>query len=480
MGGAYPGPHGRKRAIDLKAKDASGFLSSALPFVLRTMTGEQVGHVQMVLDAAVVNPAIEKQYAELMRRSVIAQNGVAVNRDPNTVLQAQRLSAERIPVSEADKHVRLEHTQLLAPDALLRRTDTPDEVHFLARVKKTLAEKGIWLRFDYKLIRDPADPSRWIADPHSFQAWLTLGYGGDTIPAKNGQLTLEDLLNTTILGANYYRDVSRGAIQWTLDKAIKFVENQILTGATWHEMQQQSRTEAKLGVELISDTLGGADFPSLKIWDTPHQFLTQSLKEKVGGNVRESSTSVMYAAFAAKAAAEVLDEYVRDTLKGAQRAVTILTVASVLGEIAGAFLIVRALFSGLIRLAAAEGSAVASTTSVATNVAKNRSPAAHYPTNYRGVAAYERTINQFATPHTGSGFGTVIKRYDLATRQKINGWIKDFEIGVKDLYKARGEAWSGGWVTSREEFGRLSAACDKKWGDIMSLFADLDRLAMGV
>jgi hypothetical protein len=70
MAGAYPSARGRKRAVELKALDARELLHSTLPFVLQRMPKEQVGHVQKVRDAAVVNPAIEKQVAKLMRRSL--------------------------------------------------------------------------------------------------------------------------------------------------------------------------------------------------------------------------------------------------------------------------------------------------------------------------------------------------------------------------------------------------------------------------
>jgi hypothetical protein len=479
MSGTYPGPRGRKKAIELKAQDARELLKLSIPFILRAMTPEQVGKVQKVLDAAVVNPAIEKEVAELMRRSVIAQSGELVSRDPKLVHQANALASERIAFSNSDKRIRLDHAKLLAPKTFLPTTDNPDELAYLAKVRNTLAQKGIWLRFDYKMVRDPSDPSRWIIDPRSFEVWISLGSDGDTIPVPSGPLTREALLSTTLLGANYYREVAQGSIQRNLENAIKSIKNEVFTGETWHEMQQQARDEATRGVVLISDGLGGADFPSLKIWNAAHQLLLQALKENVGGNVREASTTALYAAFAAKAAAQTLSEYVQKTTKGAQRALTILTVASTLGKIAGSFLVVRSLVVGLIRIAAAEGSAAAAT-SAATNVAKNRSPAAFYQTNYRGVASFERTINQFATPHTGSGFGTVVRRYDLATQQKISGWIQDFETAAAQLVRNGGQSGGGGWVVSREEFVRIAQTCDKKWGDIMHLFSDLDRMAMGL
>ena len=481
MSGIYPGPHGRSKAVALKALEARQLIGAAFPLILNMMSPGQVGQVQKVLDAAVVNPAVKKEYDELMRKSVIAESGGYANRDPNIVNKANRVWEGMIAVGEADKRVQLDPAKLLQAGALRPRTDNPDEASYLNKVMNTLRAKGVWLHVDHKFIRNPDDPSHWLMnDPHSFQVWLTLGPSGDTIPTKTGELTREILLGTTVLGAGYYREVHLGYAQRTLDQVIKRIRNQISEGEIWHEIQMEARRDAKPGVVWVSDTLGGAKFPSFNIWDAPNKLVVAALTENVGGNIRQSSRTAMFAAFATQGAARTLDQYVSDTMRGAGRAVKILTVAKVAGEIAGALLALQGLFTGLVRIMAAEGSATAATVSTAGNVAKNRSPAAFYPTNYRGVAAYERTISQFATPATDSGFGTVVNRYDLATQQKITGWIKDFEDGVKDLYKARGEAVTGGWAVTKEEFAQIAAKSDGKWGDIMSLFADLDRLAAGM
>lgn len=56
------GSHGRKRALALAAPDARTLLVDArLLFVVGSMTAAQMDQVQKVLDAAVVNPAVQKE-----------------------------------------------------------------------------------------------------------------------------------------------------------------------------------------------------------------------------------------------------------------------------------------------------------------------------------------------------------------------------------------------------------------------------------
>src|SRR5438105_6302859 len=130
MGDVYPGAKGRNRAIALNAVDASDLLRrSGLAYALSVMTPEQIGQVQKVLDAAVVNPAVAREYDDMMRRSIVNPEVVrdmdamrrryggddSVNRlsgrNPNLVRQAdQFLQRETIAVSESDLHIQLDAT----------------------------------------------------------------------------------------------------------------------------------------------------------------------------------------------------------------------------------------------------------------------------------------------------------------------------------------------------------------------------------
>jgi hypothetical protein len=473
MGDSHPRPHDRKKAIALKAADARTLLNSALPYVVTAMTAAQLGQVQKVLDAAVVNPSVRKEYEDLMRKSVVdpalvrdyeelnrkygtGPGNRTTGRNPSMVHRADKVLEEMIAVSEADKHVRLNFEKLLTHDALTPTTDNPDERAYLIKIRHTLFSKGVWLRFDHKLVRDPGDPSRWMIDPRTFQAWLSLDYGGDTIPTKDGRLDRNALLDTTVLGAGYYNEVAGGKVQSALDKAIRRVATEIFHGEQLHTQQDYARDDAAPGVVFVSDHLGGAHFPSKKIWDLPNQLLRQARDQNGGGNVKQSSKTIVYAAIATEVSAQVLDTYIDATVTGAQRAVKILSIAATAGKIAGTVLLITGLVGVLTRALAAEAAGTALNT-----VVKNRGPAAYYPTNLAGRAAFEDTINKASvTLDTEAGVGTALDRYDIAFQQRLTGWHDDFSRALKDAFAAKGRTW-----VTMDELDQIYQATSAKWGD---------------
>jgi hypothetical protein len=403
----------RHRAIALKAADAQVLLNSALPFVFRTMTSAQVQMVQKVLDAEVVNPEIYKQANEIYRKSVIAQSGDIVMRNQQMVDRAYRLNATRIPAGEEDKHIRLDFQKLLKADALFPTTDNPDEATYLLRVRNTLSSKGVWLRFDHKLVRDPEDFGRWIVDPRSFQAWLSLGYGGDNIPTKDGQLTREALLGTTVLGAGYWENVHQGPVQQALEKEIHRLEQQIEYGVMQHDMLAKIRRDAFPGVTEVSDVLGGADFPSRSMWDHPHRLLVKALEMRVGGNVSGCQAYLVIAAIVTRNAARLLAAYIDDSSSGAERAVTVLKVAKTAGQVAEVGLAVTGvtgLVRGTVSVAAGGAAADASVDAAAERlvtryVAKNPEIAADLD-KVRWVPGPKGSVAGGVKPGTSSGAGT--------------------------------------------------------------------------
>jgi len=169
----------RARATSLKAADARALLKDRLPFALAAMSESQVGQMQRVLDAAVINPEVDREAAAIDRKSVIRDFGYRQDRDPTMVRQAAKVRKDRVATSNADTRIRLDHQLLLAKDALSPRTDNPDEQNYLNRVANTIATRGIYLRFTPKAIRDPEDPSVWTVDPRNFETWLSLGPNGD-------------------------------------------------------------------------------------------------------------------------------------------------------------------------------------------------------------------------------------------------------------------------------------------------------------
>jgi hypothetical protein len=324
----------RTRATALKAADAPSLLQASLPFAAARMSAEQVGQVQKVLDAAVVNPEVKKEADAIYRKSVIAQSGSLVNRDPDIVRQSDRKMEEFVPISESDKRIRLDYKALLSPDALTPRTDNADEGGYLERVRNTLIGKGVWLRFAPKLVRDPEDPSRHVYDQRQFEAWLSLGPNGDAIPTKTGEITRDALLGTTLLGAGYYENVYQGPIQSALDREIKRLISNIESGVEQHNMLAKIRRDAFPGVAEVSDVLGGADFPSRSIWDQPHKLVLRAMEMNVGGNVSGAQAFLVAAAVVTRHSARLLSEYIDDSSTGVERAVTVLKVAKTAGQIA--------------------------------------------------------------------------------------------------------------------------------------------------
>lgn len=323
----------RQRAIGLKAADAKTLLNTFVPFAYRIMSPAQVQQVQNVLDAAVVNPVINQEANEIYRKSVRAQSGNLVMRDEKMVARAYKHNATMIAVGEKERHIRLDYQRLLAPDALKPTTDNPDEAAYLEKVKNTLISKGVFLRVDQPYVRDPSDPSHHMKDPRVFEAWLSLGYGGDHIPTKDGRITREALLGTTVIGAGYYTAVDTGPTQKALEREIKRLESQIDDGMTEHRRLRKRKNDAPI-VSGISDFVGGADLPSYSIWEHPHKLILKALEMNIGGNVSGSRPYLIMAAIITRNNAQLLSQYVDDSVSGAGSVVKVLTVAKTAGEIA--------------------------------------------------------------------------------------------------------------------------------------------------
>ncbi|MDQ2980623.1 MAG: hypothetical protein M3R62_15550 [Acidobacteriota bacterium] len=417
----------------MKAADAFTLLQARLPFVLEHMTEKQVQQMQRVLDAAVVNPDVEKEAADLYRRSITAQSGSLSNRDPRMVRRGDRAMESSIPIREADKRIRLDFNDLLTPEALKATTDNPDEAAYLQAVKNTLAAKGVWLRFAPKLVRDPDDPSRHILDERTWEVWLSLGPDGDAIPTESGRLTRDSLLNTTVLGAGYYRRVDKGPVQSALDKEIRRLQSEIEIGLTEHQRQAKIRRDAFVGVAEASDLLGGADFPSQSIWDQPHKFVLRAMQLNVGGNVKRSPAYLVTAAILTRNAAWLLAQYIEDTSTGAERAVTVLKVARTAGQVAevglgvmGGVGLVRGVVSGGAALAGEAGAVGADAAASSVDAAAER-------TLGRYAAKNKMTADELAKVGLRGEAGSVqaAAPLDAAEERYVNQYIAENGGSVK-------------------------------------------------
>jgi hypothetical protein len=182
-----------------------------------------------------------------------------------------------IQVHTSDQFIRLDFEALLAPNALKPQTDNPDEASYLGSVRNTLAEQGIWLRFDQKTLVNQSDPHHIYRDPHQFEVWLCIGSGGERIATATGRLTRDELLNTTLFGAGYYDKVFLGPVLAAIDREGRRLQNQISAGMQQHIDLDKIRRDALPGVVPVSDWLGGAKFPSLSIWDAPSMFVNKAI-----------------------------------------------------------------------------------------------------------------------------------------------------------------------------------------------------------
>lgn len=402
----------RKRAIALKAADARALLQKHLPYVLHVLTPAQLTQVQRVLDAEVVNPEVARQANEVYRKSVIAQSGSIVMRDEKTVNRAYRIMATQIKASESDQHIRLDYKRLLTADALKPATDNPDEAEYLGRVRNTLESKGIWLRFDNELVRDPEEPGRWIVDPRTFRAWLCVGYDGDAIPTNDGQLDREELLGTVLFGAGYYDAVHRGPTQRSLERQIAVLSVEIESGIEEHHRLIMRKLKAPI-VSGISDFVGGADLPDRSIWDYPHKMLLKARELNIGGNVFKSPPYLVVAAIATRNNANLLAQYADDSASGAGRVITVLKVAKTAGQVAEVGLAVTGI-AGLARgtVRAAGGAA---TRDAAVDAAAERMIAKHYAKDaeimsdlnkVKWVPQPKGSVAGGVRPGTSSGAGT--------------------------------------------------------------------------
>ncbi|SEN83081.1 hypothetical protein SAMN02990966_00226 [Rhodospirillales bacterium URHD0017] len=402
----------RQRAIALKAADARTLLQKNLPYVLHVLAPAQLAQVQRVLDAEVVNPEIAKQANEVYRKSVTAQSGNLVVRDERTVHRAYRIMASQIKASESDHHIRLDYKRLLTVDALKPATDNPDEAEYLGRVRNTLENRGIWLRFDKQLVHDPEDPSRWIVDPRTFLAWLSVGYDGDSIPTNDGQLDREELLGTVLFGAGYYDAVHRGPTQRSLDRQIAILSAEMDSAIAEHHRLIMRKVKAPI-VSGISDFVGGADLPDRSIWDQPQKLLIKALEMNKGGNVFKSPPYLVVAAILTRNNANLLSQYADDSASGAGRVVTVLKVAKTAGQVAEVGLAITGV-TGIVRgtVSVAGGAAAGD---AAVDAAAERMIAKHYAKDAEIMADLNKvkwvpqpkgSVAGGVKPGTSSGAGT--------------------------------------------------------------------------
>jgi hypothetical protein len=457
----------RKRAKELKAADARELLKKSLPVVLPHLTAEQVDKVQRVLDMAVVNPAVDKEVAELNRKAIRSQSGTLVHRDPEMVQRVNKAMQKYIMLSKLngpDWRVRIDFQKLLTSDALKPTTDNPDEAAYLLQIKAALVNRGVWLRFHMSLRQDFDDPMYRAFDSRTFKAWLSLGPEGDEMPTDTGSLNRKALIGTQVLGAGYYTAVHRGPTQLFLNTAIDRVRSRISVGRREHNDWAVHRRNTNSGIVRWSDALGGARFPDEDIWDLPHQLVMKAMNLRVGGNVNGASAMMVIAAIQTEVAAKALAEFIKDTTRGAGRALTVLKIAETAGKIAEAVLVVRMVGRGVWQLLTRKSSATAAGANAGTGGAPpvTRRPGVFYNTNLEHAPeVYAKTLEQagknVTLDSTGSR-GMNLNRYTLAEQRRVAGWRAELDQIMQDRFRRTG----GGF--SNDELEVLVVRLEAKWG----------------
>ncbi|WP_299809459.1 hypothetical protein [uncultured Roseibium sp.] len=340
----------RQKAKDLGAPEAETLIAT-VPKLARLLSREQVAQVQRVLDAAVLNPLYEEAYRNAMKAAVISRAGNLVLRDRTKERKARRILDKRVRVSKSDGCIRVDHNKMLTADALVPRSNNPDEADYLACVRQILDSKGVWLRLRQPWNAQGRNPTEW-------EFWFSLGYDGDTIKTDDALIDREELLDTTMLGAGYYRSVLTGHVQTKLKRAFERFDAQYDNGWSMHMQLMMDRHSAAPGVVKVADWLGGADFPATWIWNRPHALRMKAWEANAGGDVNTAQVYLLAAAHGVEYNAQLLADYVSGTIGGAGTAIKILKVARASGQVAEGVLLVAGVGAGIKALRVAGGKAI--------------------------------------------------------------------------------------------------------------------------
>jgi hypothetical protein len=128
----------RKLAASLNAKDAATLLRSTLPYVLDALTPADLARIQKVLDARVVEPALQGQYAAATRREIAREHAHGTYRDPadepvRFSREMRRIGAEADYLGSAQYGVAIPvpYQKLVVPGALTPASPHAPEAAYL-------------------------------------------------------------------------------------------------------------------------------------------------------------------------------------------------------------------------------------------------------------------------------------------------------------------------------------------------------------
>lgn len=330
----------RQEAIVLGALEAEKLIAE-VPYLARLLSNHQVVQFQKVIDAAVLNPNYIAEHNKAVKDAVIAKSGPHILYNESKLRKAKKiLRSKHVRVSKSDQYIRLDHHKMLTADALMPRTNNPDEANYLAKIRHILISKGVWLKLK---------SLAWAGGQHNTPLWefsFTLGQYGPTIKTDDALIDQDELHKT--LGG-YYDNVTTGPVLTELNRQISQLNFAYDNGKYLHDLHASIRRDAAPGVVRTADLLGGADFPSNSIWKLPLELLFKAMDARTEGDIDKSIIFLVACALAVEDNGKLLSEYAKDTISGAERAVIVLKVIVVAGAVAEVLLTLGG--AGVIKIA---------------------------------------------------------------------------------------------------------------------------------
>ena len=319
----------RERAKALGAADARQMLSAQLPAVLSILSESQIEQIQRIFDAKVINPGIETEYAKLQEGAHYMEGDPErfSFTIPEKQAKADAVMNDYVPIEERDRWIKLDASKLFDSDVFAPPTvNVADEMAFRDWMYQRIESGGIWLHASEEF------------QPHGLPTksalWLSLGPGNDAIPTPNGVLNMKALLDCTPIGAKYYTMVWEGPSRTAVKKVSDRLFAEIQSAQQEHFEASQRRENAWFFVRWETEWFGGADYPSVSIWDDIFELYFQASDLEVKGHIEEAYKAYIEAAQGFEKAANRLYEFENRVQERLGSAVKWLNRAKIAGAIA--------------------------------------------------------------------------------------------------------------------------------------------------
>lgn len=306
--------------------NARALLVFSFPMVFKRLSDFQIAQVQYVLDAAAINEDVQRRYDVAMRNAISSRIGNQVNLNPRVVARGDKINRERVWTTKDDLHIRLDFKQFIAPDALLPKSNNPDELEYLTKVKHALETYGIWLNLDTYWYNTKEHGLN--QDPKLFKVWLSYGKNGRAIDAPLGYIGRHEILAAVSVGKGFYDEVYLGPVAQQFDKLVTKVKINLELGQDEHSRLLKKNSDALPGIVAAAELLGNADdLPELSIWNNPNDLLMKAREIRNSGDMKNAHRLLLLSLLIAKKNLSSLEEYEAATTKGAERGLRIAQIS---------------------------------------------------------------------------------------------------------------------------------------------------------